>query len=165
MFASPNPLGHRVAIKSKALLFFVSPLFALRRLLLFVHPVAFLTRVRGTWTQGIYQRHAPVLLTMARGVWELRESFAPKDVRQKANNRFTDFYDFERVGFARRRRQRSPQRFLFLWGCVCARASLQVPSVWACRTIECCVTHVASFVLVQICGENRVQFKSATALC
>jgi Mitochondrial branched-chain alpha-ketoacid dehydrogenase kinase len=25
--------------------------------------------------QDIYSRHAPVLLTMARGVWELRESF------------------------------------------------------------------------------------------
>lgn len=47
--------------------------------------------------KGIYQRHAPVLLTMARGVWELRKSFAPRDGSQKLRNRFTDFYDFERV--------------------------------------------------------------------
>lgn len=47
--------------------------------------------------QSIYQRHAPVLLTMARGVWELRESFAPSASGRKAQNRFTDFYDFERV--------------------------------------------------------------------
>ncbi|CAM9787427.1 unnamed protein product [Ectocarpus sp. 12 AP-2014] len=48
--------------------------------------------------KGIYQRHAPVLLTMARGVWELRESFGPKDAsRRGAKNRFGDFYDFERT--------------------------------------------------------------------
>lgn len=59
-----------------------------RDTLLFVH----------NFTQGIYQRHAPVLLTMARGVWELRESFGPKDTsRRGAKNRFGDFYDFERV--------------------------------------------------------------------
>ena len=34
---------------------------------------------------------------MARGVWELRESFAPSGPTRKAQNRFTDFYDFERV--------------------------------------------------------------------
>lgn len=47
--------------------------------------------------QGIYQRHAPVLLTMARGVWELRESFSPQDAKRKNSNRFGDFYDFKRV--------------------------------------------------------------------
>lgn len=39
-----------------------------------------------------------MLLTMARGVWELRESFGPKDANRRAKNRFGDFYDFERVG-------------------------------------------------------------------
>ncbi|CAN0468007.1 unnamed protein product [Ectocarpus sp. 12 AP-2014] len=35
---------------------------------------------------------------MARGVWELRESFGPKDAsRRGAKNRFGDFYDFERT--------------------------------------------------------------------
>lgn len=48
-------------------------------------------------SQGIYQRHAPVLLTMARGVWELRESFGPKESNRRAKHRFGDFYDFERV--------------------------------------------------------------------
>ncbi|CAM9614740.1 unnamed protein product [Chrysoparadoxa australica] len=38
----------------------------------------------------IYSRHAPVLLTMARGVWELREAF--KD-REGVN----EFYDFDRL--------------------------------------------------------------------
>ncbi|CAB1102010.1 unnamed protein product [Ectocarpus sp. CCAP 1310/34] len=48
--------------------------------------------------KGIYQRHAPVLLTMARGVWELRESFGPKDASGRgAKNRFGAFYDFERT--------------------------------------------------------------------
>ncbi|CAM9376401.1 unnamed protein product [Scytosiphon promiscuus] len=48
--------------------------------------------------KGIYQRHAPVLLTMARGVWELRESFSPKDPKRRGNsNRFGDFYDFKRT--------------------------------------------------------------------
>eukprot|EP00903_Cladosiphon_okamuranus_P005599 g5571.t1 len=47
--------------------------------------------------KGIYQRHAPVLLTMARGVWELRESFGPKDANRRSKNRFGDFYDFERT--------------------------------------------------------------------
>lgn len=37
---------------------------------------------------------------MARGVWELRESFAPSSLGRKAQNRFTDFYDFERVRLA-----------------------------------------------------------------
>lgn len=37
---------------------------------------------------------------MARGVWELRESFAPNASGRKAQNRFTDFYDFERVRLA-----------------------------------------------------------------
>lgn len=36
---------------------------------------------------------------MARGVWELRESFGPKDAVRRAKNRFGDFYDFERVRF------------------------------------------------------------------
>lgn len=53
------------------------------------------------YVKGIYQRHAPVLLTMARGVWELRNSFAPRDGSQKSRNRFTDFYDFERVSIRR----------------------------------------------------------------
>ncbi|CAM9902329.1 unnamed protein product [Ascophyllum nodosum] len=47
--------------------------------------------------KGIYQRHAPVLLTMARGVWELRESFASKDSHKRSRNRFSDFYDLERT--------------------------------------------------------------------
>jgi len=48
-------------------------------------------------SQGIYQRHAPVLLTMARGVWELRESFRPKGAGRRGKNMFGEFYDFERV--------------------------------------------------------------------
>ncbi|CAM9392401.1 unnamed protein product [Hapterophycus canaliculatus] len=50
--------------------------------------------------KGIYQRHAPVLLTMARGVWELRESFSPLDAKRRGtnnSNRFGDFYDFKRT--------------------------------------------------------------------
>lgn len=37
---------------------------------------------------------------MARGVWELRESFSPRDVKRRGNNnskQFGDFYDFKRV--------------------------------------------------------------------
>ncbi|CAN0187991.1 unnamed protein product, partial [Phaeothamnion confervicola] len=40
--------------------------------------------------QDIYARHAPVLLTMARGVWELRESFKGKGGGQ-------DFSDFDKI--------------------------------------------------------------------
>ena len=59
--------------------------------------LSFFSRLAVARAQAIYQRHAPVLLTMARGVWELRESFAPSGPTRKAQNRFTDFYDFERV--------------------------------------------------------------------
>ncbi len=38
-----------------------------------------------------------MLLTMARGVWELRESFRPKDASRRGKNMFGEFYDFERV--------------------------------------------------------------------
>lgn len=61
------------------------------------HQHAFFVHVSVFFTQGIYQRHAPVLLTMARGVWELRESFALKNGKPKSKSGMMDFYDVERV--------------------------------------------------------------------
>lgn len=38
-----------------------------------------------------------MLLSMARGVWELRESFALRDGNQKGRSGIAEFYDFDRV--------------------------------------------------------------------
>ncbi|KAG5183205.1 pyruvate dehydrogenase kinase [Tribonema minus] len=45
----------------------------------------------------IYSRHAPVLLTMARGVWELRESFRASGDKHARDHVRLYFYDFDRL--------------------------------------------------------------------